>query len=180
LYYPSMGGSRIMLIDGPEKQMDTMVNTLETCFRDYGMMAIPASERLASFNVVENTYLSVFMMLGGLGIVFGTIGLGILLLRNILQRQQEFAVYIAIGFNRRFVLNCILAEHLLILMGGILIGVLSALSGILPSLISPAYKAPVVFIAGIILVILVNGFVWIWFPAMVVMKKNLLAGLRNE
>jgi len=32
------------------------------------------SEKLASFNAVENTYLSVFMLLGGLGVIMGISG----------------------------------------------------------------------------------------------------------
>jgi putative ABC transport system permease protein len=180
MFFPSLDGSRIMLVDGPAAQRDTIARRLETLLGDWGIMITPASERLASFNAVENTYLMVFMLLGGLGIIIGTIGLGIVLLRNIQQRQPELSVYLALGFKKNFILKCIVAEHLLILVSGLFLGSISALTGILPSLVSPAYKAPVLFITVILVVIMVNGFLWIWIPAKTAMKKDLLSGLRYE
>ncbi|MEI7500098.1 MAG: ABC transporter permease [Bacteroidota bacterium] len=180
IFYPSIAGSRIMLVDGPAEKSDTIMRKLEALLQDYGVSVTPASERLASFNAVENTYLSVFMLLGGLGVIIGTIGLGIVLMRNIQQRQQELAVYMALGFKKTFIMKCIMAEHLLILFSGVFLGLISALTGILPSMISPVYKAPGLFIMGILFVILVNGSLWIWFPARAMIKKNILTGLRNE
>ena len=80
-----------MLIDGPATKSDTITHRLETLFRDYGMMVTSASARLAAFHAVENTYLSVFMLLGGFGIIIGTFGLGIVIFRNI--RQSAFAYH---------------------------------------------------------------------------------------
>ncbi len=54
---------------------------------DYGIEITPTSQRLAAFNSVENTYLTVFMALSGLGFIIGTIGLGIILLRNVQERK---------------------------------------------------------------------------------------------
>jgi ABC-type antimicrobial peptide transport system permease subunit len=59
-----------------------------------------AAERLQSFNEVENTYLDVFTLLGGLGVILGVAGLGILLLRNVRDRKGEIATCLAIGFRR--------------------------------------------------------------------------------
>jgi hypothetical protein len=36
---------------------------------------------LAEFNTVENTYLSIFQVLGGLGLLLGSAGLGIVVAR---------------------------------------------------------------------------------------------------
>ncbi|MEI7725112.1 MAG: ABC transporter permease [Bacteroidota bacterium] len=180
MYYPSTDGSRITLIDGPVIQQDTISKRLETLFRDYGLMAITAPERLSSFNAVENTYLSVFMMLGGLGIIIGTIGLGIVLLRNISQRKQELSLYVALGFRKQFVFKLILAEHTLILAAGLLLGVIAALPVILPLLICPGSSIPWIFISVILLLVVANGFLWIFFSARKILTMDPLSGLRKE
>ncbi len=178
--YPSAGDSKMMLIDGDFKQRSTVSERLEYLFQDYGMVITPASERLAQFNSVENTYLTVFMMLGGLGMLIGTIGLGIVLLRNLADRRREIAIYQAIGFKKSFILKLILTENLFLLLSGMGIGLVAAFTGILPSFFSPAYQLPTIFILVILLVILLSGFAWIYFPVKIFLHKNLLQGLRKE
>ncbi len=180
IFYPSVAGSRIMLIDGPVIQRDTIASRLETLFRDYGLMATPAGARLASFNAVENTYLSVFMLLGGLGVMIGTIGLGIVLLRNLSRRRPELTLYLALGFRRKFVFKLLLAEHALILFPGLMLGLISAIPVILPLLVSPVGTVPWLFMSGIVFLILVNGLLWIYFPARAMMTMNPVNGLRSE
>ena len=136
--------------------------------------------RLAAFDAVENTYLSVFILLGGLGVIIGTFGLGIMILRNIRQRKQEFAIYLALGFGKTFILRLIMAEHIFMLLTGLFLGLISALAGIMPSLVSPGYSVPGLFITVVILVVFLNGLLWIWFPAKAAMKNDLLPGLRDE
>ena len=179
-YYPSVGGSRVMLIDGAFAQRSAISSRLEYLFQDYGMVVTPASERLAQFNSVENTYLSVFMMLGGLGIIIGTIGLGIVLLRNLEDRKREIALYQAIGFKQSYILKLILAENLFILLAGIGIGVVAAFAGILPSFFSPAFHLSKTFLPALIVIIFLNGLAWIYFPVKSALSKNLVEALRKE
>jgi len=179
-YFPSVGGSRIALIDGNFADRTKISERLEYLFQDYGMVVTPTSERMAQFNSVENTYLSVFMMLGGLGIIIGTIGLGIVLLRNLTERKQEVALYQAIGFKHKYILKLILTENLFILTAGMGIGIIGALAGILPSFISPAFKFPVSYLTGIILLIFLNGFIWIYLPIKSSLRQNLVQSLRKE
>jgi ABC-type antimicrobial peptide transport system permease subunit len=179
-YFPSVAGSKLMLIDGAFAERGAVSERMEYLFQDYGMLVTPASERLAQFNAVENTYLSVFMLLGGLGIVIGTLGMGIVLLRNLTERKQEIALYQALGFRHHFILKLIFAENFFILLAGIGIGTIAAFTGILPSFFSPAFRMPTVFLLALILVILLNGIVWIYFPIKSALRKNLIQALRKE
>jgi len=179
-YFPSVGGSKVMLVKGDFAKRTGISERLEYLFQDYGMVATPASERLAEFNSVTNTYLSVFMMLGGLGIIIGTIGLGIVLLRNLEERKSETALYQGIGFTHSYISKLIFTENLFILLSGIGIGLLAAFTGIMPSFFSPAFQLPVSFILVIIILILLNGFVWIYFPVRAALNKNLNEALRKE
>ena len=179
-YYPSVGGSRVMLIDADFAKRSAISARLEYLFQDYGMMVTPASERLSQFNSVENTYLSVFMLLGGLGIIIGTVGLGIVLLRNLADRKREIALYQALGFKHSYIMKLILAENLFILLAGMGIGVIAAFAGILPSFFSPAFHFSKTFLPGLILIIFINGLAWIYFPVKSTLSKNLVEALRKE
>ena len=180
LFYPSAGGSQVLLIEAPSASGDTIARRLEMLFRDEGMMVTRAGARLEAFDAVENTYLSVFMMLGGLGMIIGTIGFGILILRNIRRRKQEFALYRALGVTKNYIFRLIVAEHVLMLIAAMLLGMVSALAGILPSLATPGAAVPWLFMAGLILLMTVNGMLWIFIPARAALKNALLPGLRGE
>jgi ABC-type antimicrobial peptide transport system permease subunit len=179
-YFPSVSGSKVMLVDGQLTQRSEITDRLEYLFQDYGMVVTPASEKLSQFNSVENTYLTVFMMLGGLGMIIGTVGLGIVLLRNLQERKQEIALYQALGFTHNYILKLVLTENLFILLSGIGIGGLSAFAGILPSFFSPAFQLPLAFLGVILFTILLSGFAWIYFPVKTALGKNLLRLLSKE
>jgi ABC-type antimicrobial peptide transport system permease subunit len=179
-YFPSVGGSKVMLVKGDFATRTGISERMEYLFQDYGMVVTPASERLAEFNSVTNTYLSVFMMLGGLGIIIGTIGLGIVLLRNLDERKSEIALYQGIGFKRSYIRKLIFTENLFILLTGVGLGLVAAFTGILPSFFSPAFQLPKTFILVIIILILLNGFAWIYFPVKSALNKNLSEALRKE
>jgi hypothetical protein len=179
-FFPSAGGSRVMLVDGPSAQSSRITETLETRLRDYGMMVTPAPARLASFNAVENTYLSVFMMLGGLGVMIGTIGLGIVLIRSISDRKRELSICLALGLGRKYILKLMIAEHLLLLFDGLLTGLVAALPVILPLLFLPGNKVPWLSISIILSVILLNGLLWIMVTARATVPSEPVSGLRAE
>jgi ABC-type antimicrobial peptide transport system permease subunit len=179
-YFPSTAGSHVMLIEGKFSDRSAISERLEYLFQDYGMMITPASERLAQFNSVENTYLSVFMLLGGLGVILGTFGLGIIVIRNIRERQKEIAIYLAIGYKRKFIFRLLAAEYLFILVSGIFIGTISALTGLLPSIVNSSSPLPWSYIIAILLVVLLNGLFWIVVPIKSALKKNIVISLRSE
>jgi putative ABC transport system permease protein len=179
-YYPSAGGSKVMLVDGPFSLRQTINDELEHIFRDYGMIVTPTSQRLDEFNSVQNTYLSVFMLLGGLGVIIGTFGLGFLLIRNLMDRQQELAIYFALGFRKNYIIRLLTVEHLLILVSGIGIGIVASLPVIFPMLLSSAAEIPFGFLAMILGLIFITGFLWIIFPVRSAMKKNIIEVLRKE
>ncbi len=179
-HFPSVGGSKIMLIDAPVSEKKVIAEALNTNFIDYGIDVNLASERLAEFNAVENTYLSVFMALGGLGVIIGTFGLGIVLLRNILERRHELGLLLATGFRKRQIFKLIFIENLFLLLSGIACGLIAALIGILPSILSPSFTIPSLFILLLVVLILISGIIWIYFPAKNAIKGELIAALRDE
>lgn len=178
--FPSLAGTNVMLVDVPAGDKEEVGKKLEQLFTDSGMEVTPTSLRLMEFNSVENTYLSVFMMLGALGVLIGTIGLGVIFIRNLLDRQPELAIYRALGFRKKAIVRILMTEHLVIMVAGMACGILAALAGVLPSLLSTAYSLPGNFLLILLGVIFLNGLCWIIIPGMILLKQNLTQALRNE
>lgn len=179
-HFPSISGSKTMLIDGLQENMDVVNELLSTYLRNYGIELTLTTERLSQFYSVTNTYLTVFMFLGGLGIIIGTFGLGIVLVRNILERRSEIALLLAVGFSKNKVFKLIFIENIILLILGIGIGICAAIIGILPSIISPSFNIPTTFVFVLVVLVLFSGLLWIYFPARNALKSNLISSLRNE
>jgi ABC-type antimicrobial peptide transport system permease subunit len=180
LNFPSNGGSNFMLLDAPQNEEKQITAAVNNGLIDYGIELSPASQRLAQFNSVTNTYLSVFMALGGLGMLIGTIGLGIVLLRNLQERRSELALMMALGFTKGKLISIIIKENLYLLVSGMFIGIIAAFFGILPSVVSPSFEIPGVFMFVLILLVFANGFLWIYFPVKYAVNANIISTLKEE
>jgi ABC-type antimicrobial peptide transport system permease subunit len=119
-------------------------------------------------------------LLGGLGVVIGSLGLGFLIIRNLQERRHEMATYFVLGFRKRYILSIVIAEHVLILVSGTVLGILTGLAAILPSLYSPAADIPFGFLSITIAVIFLNGFLWVIIPVWSVFRSNPVQELRKE
>ncbi len=178
--YPSTSGSEITLIDTPAPSEKEIADLLEYRLMDYGIELMPTTTRLATFNSVTNTYLSVFMILGGLGVLIGTIGLGIVLLRNIQERKSELTLLSALGFQKSRILCLVFFENFVLLLAGIIAGILSALVGILPTLLSPSFEMNTLFVSLLVAAVFASGLLWIYFPARQSLKKFSIRELQEE
>ncbi|HSE98429.1 MAG TPA: FtsX-like permease family protein, partial [Blastocatellia bacterium] len=67
--FPEYAGYRFFLIDTPRDNAAAATRFLEDRLSDYGFDVASAPDRLASYHRVENTYLSTFQTLGGLGLL---------------------------------------------------------------------------------------------------------------
>ena len=129
-HFPEQEGYRVFLLELPDQRSEQRVAAaLEERLKDFGFDVSSTAERLASFHRVENTYLSTFQMLGGLGLALGTLGLAAVLLRNVLERRRELALLRAVGYNRAHFGLMIVAENALLLACGLLTGALSRAPG---------------------------------------------------
>src|SRR5207248_8948468 len=130
-------GYRMFLIDAPAARVSEVSAKLSRALQDAGLDITPAVERLQAFNAVQNTYLGTFQVLGALGLLLGSAGLGVVVLRNVLERRGEFGLLTAVGFSRASLQAITLAEHGALLILGLGLGILSALVAVLPSLLTP-------------------------------------------
>jgi len=179
-HYPSLGGSKIILVDHNDDNNAPDLDHLRERFEDIGLNLTPTAERLAMFSEIENTYLRIFLALGGLGIIIGTAGLGIVVLRTVLERRSELAAMRAIGYTKQSIINLILVEHILLLGTGVIIGVIAAVIAVLPSLISSGSTLPVMNLIVFILGIITVGITCIRATTHVALYGPLLKNLRSE
>jgi len=178
--FPGESGYRMFLIDAPSNGVSQVSATLSRAMQDVGLELTPAAQRLAQFNAVQNTYLGTFQVLGGLGLLLGSVGLGIVVLRNVLERRGELAVLLAVGFRARLLQKLVLIEHGALLALGLSLGVAAAAVAVLPALLSPAAQLPYGSLAITLGAVLINGALWTWVATRGALRGNLLDALRNE
>jgi ABC-type lipoprotein release transport system permease subunit len=140
--FPELGGYQFFLVESAPGQALRVVEQIENGLSDLGVDAVVAADRLAEFHRVENTYLSTFQTLGGLGLLLGTVGLATVLLRNVLERRRELALLGAVGFRRAHVGAMIVAESALLLVGGLAIGAACAGLAIAPAIVERGGRLP--------------------------------------
>ena len=174
--YPSAGGYRLLLIDAPAERADAVSGRLTGALSDVGLELTPTASRLAAFNAVQNTYLSIFQILGGLGVLLGTAGLALVVLRNVLERRFELAVYHALGYSRGALRWLLLCEHGALLLAGLLAGSLAAAVAVLPSLRESLSPRPLLFS----LLIALGGALWVLLAALLALRGSPIESLRSE
>jgi len=178
--YPSEPGYRMFLVDAPPPSVDETAARLTRGLSPAGVEFTSSTVRLNAFNAVQNTYLGTFQLLGGLGLILGSIGLGILVLRNVLERRGELALLLAVGFRPRAVRHMVIAEHGGLLVAGLGVGMLAAALAVLPNLLSPTAQVPYYGLALTLSGVLISGLVWTWLASATALRGRLLDGLRNE
>jgi len=178
--FPNESGYSFFLLDAPRAALSTISATLSRALQDQGLELTPAVRRLDQFNAVQNTYLGTFQILGGLGLLLGSAGLGVVVLRNVLERRAELGLLLAVGFRKRAVQWLVLAEHGVLLGLGLVLGIIAAVVAVLPALFSPARQLPYASLALTLGAVFLNGLVWTWAATRVALRGNLLSALRNE
>ena len=137
--------------------------------------------RLAGFHTVENTYLSTFQTLGGLGLLVGTLGLAAVVLRNVLERRRELALLGAVGYRRGHVFTIVVPENLLLLSWGLAIGVVCALVAIGPAMAERGGRLPATSSSvWLVVAVLAAGLVSSVVATRAALRTPLLSSLRSE
>lgn len=181
--FPSESGYRMFLIDTPSNtraDIDKVSANLSRALQDVGLELTPTTQRLAAFNAVQNTYLNTFQVLGGLGLLLGSAGLGVVVLRNVLERRGELGLLQAVGFRRRTLQWLVLSEHAGLLWLGLGVGMTSALAAVLPALLAPGAEVHYVALGVTLAGVLASGLAWTWAATRFALRGELLKTLRNE
>ncbi len=174
--FPAEQGFRYFLIDGPP----ALEAQLEEGLSDYGFDVVSTPDRLAAYHRVENTYLSTFQALGGLGLLLGTLGLGAVLLRNVMERRKELALLRAVGYRPEHLRTLVIAENAFLLISGTAIGAICAFIAIAPAFLNRGGHLPNPSLALLLLAAPIAGMAASLAAVRSVTRAPLLETLRAE
>ena len=161
--FPSHSGYSIFLLDAaPAAAIETLRVRLETAVRDVGGRVIPTRDVLAAFHQIENTYIAIFNVLGSLGVILGSLGLAIVVARNMRERRGEFAVLTAIGIPRDVLARMVFSEFSRMVVWGISIGVVAAAIAVLPGATALPTAPAIALVAGLLIGIVALNLVSGW------------------
>jgi hypothetical protein len=182
--FPGQQGFRFFLIEAPGTRTAGdaagLAEILEKELAPFGVDAIGTAERLAAFHRVENTYLSTFQALGGLGLLLGTVGLATVMFRNVLERRRELALLRAVGYDARHVSSIILAEALLLLGVGIAAGVGCAAIAIAPAWLGRGGSGPGAGLVALLVGVVAAGLLSSLVATRAALRGDVLQALRAE
>ncbi len=178
--FPSLSGFRYFLFSSKSAQRDGLAAALEQNLADYGLDAMLTSDKIEAFHAIELTYISIFQMLGGLGLLLGTLGLGAVIFRNALERRSEFAALRAFGYQGDRITRLLLAENTVLILSGITIGTLSAVISMAPALIANGSVPSPGMLAGTLIAVFLVGLSASIWAVRKVRSFPLLASLRAK
>jgi putative ABC transport system permease protein len=135
-------GSETALIKTGDKHSITEIKTqIERALSEYGVRVTPTIQRLKEFNSVTDTYLTIFMALGGFGLLIGIAGFIIVVRKDLASRREQIALLRALGYSDTRIVRLMITKNRLIPLAAISVGfalslctVIGGLSGVSISL----------------------------------------------
>jgi hypothetical protein len=178
--FPSTLPARLLLVETPAGDASGTAGELGRSLATLGATVETTVERLARFDSVQNTYLAIFAMLGWLGLLVGTLGLAVVVVRNVAESRGELALLRAVGFGRRALLALVLAEHLPSLGYGLAAGALASLVAVYPAARLSAAALPVGALALELAAIVASAVLCVVLSAAAALRGEVLPALREE
>ena len=182
-YFPSTSGYQMFLVNTGEVNKiieSEMIGDVTKALEQRGMEFVSSDTRLAEYNRVQNTYISIFSVLGGLGLLLGTLGVGMLIARSVIERRSELSIMTALGFCRSSLTRMLISEHLFLVGFGIISGILASIIAISPNISGKGAQFPIDFLFGIVLLISIGSITFCIISARVSLNGNLIEGIRSE
>jgi putative ABC transport system permease protein len=103
---------------------------LSTAMNEYGLLIQTVTERLQMFFEVTETYLIIFLTLGGLGLLLGIFSLIIIVRKNLTAQRPTIDQFRALGFTDTLIRHLMLRENLFVPLYAILAGATGAVISI--------------------------------------------------
>jgi putative ABC transport system permease protein len=178
--FPSIDGTKLFLAECKKEDETQILSALEENFQNLGIEISYAWKRLEMFNSITNTYLDIFLALGGLGLLIGTFGIAIILRRNLIDRKKELALMQAIGLRKLVIFIILMTENSFVVVPGLFAGLIASLISAVPSLVSQGAEVPYKLALGIFTILIICTLIIIAFSIYKALQSNFREELRNE
>ncbi|HEX4793142.1 MAG TPA: FtsX-like permease family protein [Humisphaera sp.] len=159
--FPAQNGFGMVLVETPKgatpESSRDLARLLASELDDYSVSVDTTADRLKAYQNVQNTYLSTFQTLGALGLMLGTLGLAVVLVRTVIERRAELALLASMGFTSAARVRLMLAENAFLLVIGLVAGAGCALIGIIPAVMTSSRSINAPALVGTLLAVLFIG-----------------------
>ena len=170
--WPEITGTEIALIKTSSKTGTEEAKILtERALSEYGASVMSTIQRLKEFNSVTDTYLTIFLVLGGFGLLIGIAGFIIVVRKDLASRRQQIALMQSIGFSDKRLEQILTAENRLIPLAAIITGFALSLCVVIGGL--KGVTSGIWLIALIFLLLLIAG-------ALFFIKKEVQSSITKE
>ena len=167
--WPEISGSEIMLIQTEQSQ--EVSTLLSQALNEYGIRVVTTAQRLNTFNELVNTYLSIFLSLGGIGILLGILSFIIVIRKNLLARKSDIRLYQSIGYAPDRMEGLLFRENVLLPLYAVCSGTVSAL---LSTCNNFSHNNWITWLQSLAFMALFIGLIW-WF-----VKRNCHNAVRES
>lgn len=168
--WPETSGSTLFLVKTPEAETKVAKQLIEQALHEYGIRVTTTNDRLRQFNEVTDTYLSIFMTLGGLGLLIGIFSFIIVIRKNLAMRREEIQLYRMLGFTDRWIETLLYRENRIVPLYALIAGSVGAL-------VSVGVNFPH---AGIALWLMAGGFLLLFIGCVLGFVKRYVRHEVNE
>lgn len=128
--WPETAGSEVFLLKVDDAEVGMTRNLISQALHEYGVRVSTTNDRLKQFNSVTDTYLTIFLTLGGLGLLLGVMSFIIVVRKNLVMRRGEIELYGTLGFTKEKIEHILYKENILVPLYAIVTGVVSSLVGV--------------------------------------------------
>lgn len=118
--WPKESGVEVLLMKS--SRPDEAAEILSTAMNEYGLNIQTVGERIRMFFEVTETYLLIFLTLGGLGLLLGIFSLMIIVRKNLTAQTATIRQYRAMGFGDSLIQSLLLRENLLVPIYAVAVG----------------------------------------------------------
>ena len=123
-------GSEVFLLKTVGSEIEEVKTLLSQALNEYGIRITTTNDRLRQFNSVSDTYLTIFMTLGGIGLLLGIMSFIIVIRKSLASRRKEIDLYKTLGFTNGKIAQTLYKENLIVPLYAIATGIISALASV--------------------------------------------------
>lgn len=121
-------GAGVVLMQTSEPGQATEI--LATAMSEYGLSIQTTSERLQMFFEVTDTYLRIFLTLGGLGLLLGIFSMLIIVRKNLAANHDYISQLSTLGYSPQTICRILHRENTIVPMYAVIVGALGAVISI--------------------------------------------------
>lgn len=124
--WPETTGSEVFLLKTPDTATTAVKDLLSQALYEYGVRITTTNDRLRQLNTVTDTYLTIFLTLGGIGLLLGIMSFMIVIRQNLAMRLPEMELYRRLGYTKQRIGDLLYREQVLVPLAAIAVGLVSA------------------------------------------------------